>query len=126
MWHPALDFEKYIFLCFTPFVKVMGRNHTSSMQHTVPKGLLVQYSLYPCIDKQSLSLEPRKSPLHLPCSHFPTLLCKYNCRFRRMDVLPMLYDAADIPLPRTRRQNLHLYEKSLFPNSRSPPLYPII
>jgi hypothetical protein len=33
-----------------------------------------------------------------------------------MDVLPMLYDAADIPLPRTRRQNLHLYEKSLFPN----------
>ena len=38
----------------------------------------------------------------------------------------MLYDAADIPLPRTRRQNLHLYEKSLFPNSRSPPLYPII
>jgi len=32
-----------------------------------------------------------------------------------MDVLPMLYDAADIPLPRTRRQNLHLYEKSLFP-----------
>ena len=35
-------------------------------------------------------------------------------------------DAADIPLPRTKRQNLHLYEKSLFPNSRSPPLYLII
>ena len=41
--------------------------------------------------KQSLSLEPRKAPLHLPRSHFPTPLCKNDCRFRRVDVLSMLY-----------------------------------